>query len=271
MPNNTIGNCTVNNKYKTFSNNYNELAESCRNLKIIYVHGMGCSSDEDNPTNVHYHNFFVKKHNIKNIEFYCNSSKSSAIKNVAKTICNIKPSKDDSFIKYIYNIVVDYLEQNKQVVLIGHSYGGSIVSRIAEILNRQHHNIILDNLYILTFGSIYIPTYNRINKINIKHVLYDNDIANSCNGIDTKNIDKKNDNVFIIKSKDTKSSFLTPKIVDKWNIHISYLSLIADIIKDVILGPTSIYTSPKSRSPTSYISPTSYRSHTPYRSLKSSK
>ena len=79
----------------------------------------------------------------------------------------------------LYQKIVDDLSNGKKVYLYGHSFGGLIVNRICEVLmkeaKRDGTSINLNNLYVSTFGSIYIS--ELLDGINIKQYMIINDVA----------------------------------------------------------------------------------------------
>lgn len=112
-------------------------------------------------------------------EVICNPSFGNTLKNIGKTICHIPPSKSSTTVRSLYSKVIRHLNQGYNVIVFGHSYGGSVASRVAEILHDRQ--IRTNRLLIVTFGSIYVPNPNRTQGVNIRHVMFDNDVALRCN------------------------------------------------------------------------------------------
>lgn len=145
-----------------------------------------------------------------NIKYKTHSS-IFAIQQISNQLINRTPlSSDNTFIhKIVYDILIDL--ENKQinkVFVLGHSYGGMIVNRAAEIIhamcygnnntdnidnidmdnlpnkltNKKKTNInILKKLSISTFGSIYFANDLNVKNLNIFNYISSSDQANHCN------------------------------------------------------------------------------------------
>ena len=73
------------------------------------------------------------------------------------------------------------LDNGDKVILVGHSYGGSVASRVAMFLGHFCPSTRdLAKLRVVTFGSIFIPPPSATPGISVKHYAYDNDIAALC-------------------------------------------------------------------------------------------
>jgi hypothetical protein len=98
------------------------------------------------------------------------------------------PLKESNFVHNLADEITADLSNTayKNVLVLGHSFGGAIVNRVAEIFNAnysQTRSVIYNKLSMVTFGSIYIPDYNNIDKINIINYLSNSDVAIKCNKI----------------------------------------------------------------------------------------
>jgi hypothetical protein len=175
-----------------------------KEVHIIFVEGLGCQFDTDSESflegvintakyEIHEKNkednvlFNTEKVSSKSS---CNEHYIEQLKNVATTWMGFVPTKNRTYINDLYETILNLLYTPNNVILVmGFSYGGSVVSRIAELLTRNV-NIPLDeethkirNLYMGTFGSIYVPKTTRTHKVHLLHYLQEGDIAMTCNRI----------------------------------------------------------------------------------------
>jgi len=165
---------------------------------------------------------------------------------------------------------LDEIDGYKEVIVCGHSYGGSILSRIAKNLNNLQINpntkklINFNKLKMYSFGSIYIPRLPLPN-INIIHFMnYSNNSTNISFRLSKTNfnelikskieknivlphefdykkiffkyfISKNNKQILYIKlrSNDNKNNIKKRSIFSiskEWNIHINYFYIQFSII-----------------------------------------
>jgi len=85
-----------------------------------------------------------------------------------------KPPSNSQYLLNIQNNILNDLKIYDEVIVCGHSYGGSLISRIAKNLNKN--GIKYNNLKMYTVGSIYIPQ-NELENINIIHFMNFSDIS----------------------------------------------------------------------------------------------
>ena len=163
---------------------------------LIDVLGMGCQlssmKDIENAES-HYKNLIQTygSFNEKDIKVMvtCNPSIMQQISNVSVTLLWKKPSKAKKYIEDLYDIVTHALKDNYYVLLTGHSYGGSVVSRICELLNRDTQFRTFEkipNISAATFGSIYIPEKSRVSRVELMHYIISGDIVAKCNKLTCK-------------------------------------------------------------------------------------
>jgi hypothetical protein len=158
------------------------------NDTIIYiVDGLGCYGS-DPASNAPYLKYISEVSNVppENIKYKCHKS-SSGIKCILKTYFKSMPLRESRF---VYNLVdeitADILDETKNHVFVfGFSFGGLITNRVAEILNTNYknHTDNYNKLSMVGFGSIYIPSYESIEHINIINYLSNSDVAMKCNKI----------------------------------------------------------------------------------------
>jgi hypothetical protein len=157
------------------SNPTNNTEDYKKKIKYYYILGLGCSKNETKK--IIYKNYFLKVYNNTNIDrdvtIICKSFH-KAIFTIAKRLVGLPPSNSEYLLKIQEAILAD-LKKYKEVIICGHSYGGSIIARIAKNLNKNK-NILYDKLKMYTFGSIYIPR-EELDNINIIHFMNLSDIS----------------------------------------------------------------------------------------------
>ncbi len=183
-------------------------------LKVFFVFGFGCNEK----------NIYIGDDLLRDLNFdgqaLCNTDLKSTILTIAKTVCFMKPGKTNKFIQN----VLDILEKNKDynIVLCGASYGGAVVSTIAEIYDDPKNNKDHSNIAFLTFGSIY--TYEPKN-VKLRHLMFTNDVALKCNKL-TPNKEKYIDWLEPIHVNKNNKRTLKDKIVgspNQWRSHNAYM------------------------------------------------
>ena len=166
---------------------YRKLLESCKKkvnfaspivqvqvVKCILVVGLGCNSlSEEDIRN-------IAKSIPLDTEVMCNMSTGNTMTSIVQSVCYLKPSFKNEFIQSVYKKTKEYLAKGIKVSLVGHSYGGCVVSRIAELIVIESP-WLSRNLAITTFGSIYIPDQKDVKDINLVHYMYHHDVALKCN------------------------------------------------------------------------------------------
>ena len=157
--------------YDNILNTYN-IPININKIKFYYIFGAGCTNDYINFTDIFNKKIYNRNFIENNIKLYCNK--------LHKTIINILfriiSKSDNKFIIDIQTSIIKDLQNGYFVFVLGHSYGGFIISRIAENLNNISNKDILKKLFMYTFGSIYIPKI-KLSSINIIHFLNKIDIS----------------------------------------------------------------------------------------------
>jgi hypothetical protein len=236
----------------------------------IFVVGLGCSEDYDFINS--FQKNLISEANY-NVDLFCNKSLiTGTIKNIGKSLYHSFPSTK-SLIKIknnelksssaqnirikrnidkIYPTIIKKLEEGYHILLLGHSYGGDVVLKLAKILVERLNKELLKKIHIATFGTINILSkdkhsyvYDYLDIVNYMHI---HDVALKINGlkspfnIKTQQIKLDNDynnnfNLVWIKNKKdiytgNKHESLFSKIIDKegWKFHISYDDLIKTIL-----------------------------------------
>jgi hypothetical protein len=153
---------------------------------IYFVNGLGCYGLSEEQENV-YKTWISSWGNVpqENIKYKCHKT-SSALKCIVKTYFSSMPLQESNFVNNLADEITADISNTayKNVLVLGHSFGGAIVNRIAEIFNTnytQARSTIYNKLSMAAFGSIYIPAYNNIENINIINYLSNSDVAMKCN------------------------------------------------------------------------------------------
>lgn len=155
--------------------------ESARNVAqkepvVMLVLGLGCSSQGSGLKR--WQEYIEGKHGV-HAQLYCNQSLINTLTQIGKNYLGHVPRMKDAFPQYIYAEIKKYLQQNHSVILIGHSYGGAIVSRIAQFLSSKR--LSTPALHLVTLGSIYVPPLSQTVGTNIKHHMFYRDVALKAN------------------------------------------------------------------------------------------
>ena len=92
-------------------------------------------------------------------------------------------SRTSPIVEHVVDVVRRKLEQGKVVHLMGHSYGGAVVSMAATVIWELNPQAALE---VNTYGSVYTPSEfpggNGATKVH--HMLFMNDrVALACNGL----------------------------------------------------------------------------------------
>ena len=181
---------------------------------------------------------------IDTVHVMCDPKTNNQLKQITAYFCNVDRYsnlgtmniEDNIYYEDTLNTILKYIKdvQFNNVIVIGHSYGGAMTSKIAKYLNDlKLKKEELSKLQMATIGSIYIPPYSRTKNVKLYHYTYKNDPAFfRCSRI--KDISKY-PNLFIMKP--TRESFREDesfiKEFGKENLeaHTNYDNIINTIIK----------------------------------------
>lgn len=159
-----------------------------RKTRFIIVYGFTCDRFlNDLKERERQLKAIAKTHGTGEVEVHCNIRHSKSM--TSDIVKSLAPSKNKiasrtEFVMDILERVCRAMGRGENVVLIGHSYGGSVVSRVA--LHLQEHcgylrnKNMLKRLKAITFGSIYAPSKKLTPNVNITHYTYAFDIARVC-------------------------------------------------------------------------------------------
>lgn len=144
---------------------------------LFIIVGLGCSMQSKNDR-IYYSKRYSEHYGMPT-HYMCNTVERKSVKNIAKTVCGIRPSLKSTFVVKVLTMMKDYMSKGYKVYASGHSYGGSVISRIALALSMDPS---FDPIMFsaLTFGSIYVP---ETIGVDITHYMYNNDVALRCNGL----------------------------------------------------------------------------------------
>ena len=199
-----------------------------KKIKTVLYHilGMGCSEATKSDLK-QYQEEIQETTGISDVRVRCNPSMTSTIINIIKSVCMV-PLKNDKFVNEIFSEIKLDISNGSRVIVFGHSYGGAVTTRLAELFNEMTGiygiDAIKNNIVFRTCGSIYISNREKLRNVDIKHIIYNDDVCLKCNGLANN---EARDNV-IWKPSPIK---YVAKIGDKmnllgtdtqWNIHNSY-------------------------------------------------
>ena len=86
-----------------------------------------------------------------------------------------RPRRNNAFVVMVFDLVMHLIHTGKQVILVGHSYGGCVVSLVAELLNELPQPV--NDVYIIAKGSICIAPMRKTGNVNILYMYNNNDFA----------------------------------------------------------------------------------------------
>jgi hypothetical protein len=221
----------------------NSVNENSKDV-LIYIYGLGKCDNGNVDPNFNIKFYYKDKHQIfnENINEYnklynkvyvkCDPKQLRIVNDIGK-FCSNKPSNDNKFVQSIYDEINTLLIQGKNVTVIGHSYGGSVSSRLAIMLNNNPNR---NNLHIATTGSIYLIKKDQVPNIDFIQYMMPNDFALGCTNIksyefennDKYHIDKDNNIIWIPVPKDINSPTLE---LYRWTVHKSYEKFTDQLIK----------------------------------------
>lgn len=149
--------------------------------RMIVVYGLGCHKDLERLRSLQDQMKMVRNKTIDKIDVLCNTEDPGSVTyDVWKSLVDAKAIREPTkFVRSVLAKVCNAMMRGEKVILVGHSYGGSVVSRVAMYLKMCPH-AIRKNLQMATFGSIFIPPIKETGFI--EHFTYANDIARVCQG-----------------------------------------------------------------------------------------
>jgi hypothetical protein len=146
--------------------------------QMIVVYGLGCNRFESGVKQRRvYLNRIRNKDVIDTVDVMCNTTDSNSMTyDIWRRLKN-QELEPTPFVEHVMTDVMAALSRQERVLLLGHSYGGSVVSRVGMFLNELCD---VSDLRIGTFGSIFVPPIETTRSLDIRHYMYTNDIAAVC-------------------------------------------------------------------------------------------
>jgi hypothetical protein len=165
---------------------------------IYFVDGAGCNPKKnDKPhefTNFIYSvirgNYFIEH---KEIHYRCYPMK-AALLTILTTYFRLPPLKNNKYVKQLTEEILRDLRNKKRVFLMGHSFGGAICNTVAESIQlewNEKNDFEINNLKIVTTGTIYIAKKKNVKNIDISNYISTSDYAILCSGL-KKRISQEN-------------------------------------------------------------------------------
>jgi hypothetical protein len=152
---------------------------------VYFVYGMGCNQQLKPEDIKNIRNNFSKnwlKIRPNQLKIKCHKT-TSALRAIMHTLTGTKPiSETSQFLQDLKAEMKADLAAGKQILAVGHSFGGAIIGRTAMELHNDPDVKNIKALKMMTFGSIFIPEPESVSKINITHYLAIGDVAMRCNG-----------------------------------------------------------------------------------------
>lgn len=143
---------------------------------LFYLYGVMCDPNDDVMQTGLFHGNCIER------KLFCYRNPVRQYLSIFKTMLKGKPDFTDEM-RYLNETVIsnifDYISNNYKILLVGHSYGGALVSLLAEFVEK-HHREWIDKIKFVTFGAVstYDPTDTRL---NIDHYIIEGDIVTLCN------------------------------------------------------------------------------------------
>lgn len=194
---------------------------------ILYHAGLGCSQGVDRSQWV----ASVSGLDLDHVMYYCNPNDVNTVKDIGNIkFREGKFRQKSGWLAKVYAKVEAFLRDNAfaSMLMVGHSYGGGVVSAVAEQLPPE----LVDRVEVATFGSIYIP---KQPKAKMVHYMFLGDVAMKTNGLKepstVSNIKDTLNNVLWIdngSSKGSRKSLFGSE--QEWKTHNAYGALIQNVL-----------------------------------------
>jgi hypothetical protein len=153
-----------------------------RPTRLIVVYGYGCDVFSTGLKERRRILNGIKRERKKftAIDVMCNDKHSKSMTANIRRRLTSSPLPVTAFVREVLDHVTSCLDRGEKVTLVGHSYGGSVVSRVAIELKKRAGGGKVPLFKAITLGSIFIPSTNATEGVNVRHYVYDNDIARVC-------------------------------------------------------------------------------------------
>lgn len=151
---------------------------------MIVVYGLLCNTDTKLLSTRHKElkNAARLYGSVDSVEVLCNGKQPRSMtydiwKRLVQSGRLLEPTQ---FVLQVIAKVCRILSKGDNVILVGHSYGGSVAARVGLYLKDHCSTAEMKRLKIATLGSIFIPPPEVMQGINIRHYTYRNDVALAC-------------------------------------------------------------------------------------------
>jgi hypothetical protein len=188
--------------------------------KAYFIVGMGCNSSGGKRFMLSLEEQILDIDAFTDVSMLCNQSSLRTFFNIGKSMCSFHPAKTSEFVLSVVTLIKKDLEDpDTYVWLGGHSYGGAVVSRVAEHIQATGlPENALRRIHFQTFGAIYICPGDRVRDLQIHHIMKLGDVALKCLNI------KPNPEIQTEHNDDDNNITYYEKPVGRsaWQIHNSY-------------------------------------------------
>ena len=133
------------------------------------------------------------------------------------TKCKIPPLQNSSLIKNLKTIIIKLINKKNKIFLYGHSYGGTLVTRLTQVILASITKEDSTLLFIRTFGAPFINDFSqKIEKGQVLNINFEEDdiSKHNKNCVDKESNDKES-NDKESNDKESKSYILLKLNIDK--------------------------------------------------------
>ena len=218
---------------------------------LYYIYGLGkCGMDNvdemynikslyNKSQSLFYYNFEKYSELYDEIYVKCDPLLNRIVWDVGATGLSEHMPRDNNFVNTLYKELDTLLRKStvKNIMLLGHSYGGSVVARLA--LKLSNHPYV-NKLQMATTGSIYIikssnRIFNKVENLDFVQYMFPDDLSLTYKTIQN-HVFHKNQVYYFDKKNNITWLALPPGFRGtQWRIHISYGKFVDFIITNKIL------------------------------------
>lgn len=179
---------------------------------------------------------------IQNVRVVCDPSLIETTGRIIRT-CVTGRRPLDMFVYGVGNEIAFELAQGRRIILVGLSYGGSVVNHVLEYLNDFVRAICnsSEQFVAITFGTIYVANDADVSNCRLFNFMYADDVARRC--FNRNNAVKQNSfiglenptNTQFYRNYQLRKMFMFLGTSEEWTIHNNYTDLMISIINDIRL------------------------------------